>query len=245
MIDIETLDLACAIGQDSLHSFMDENLEDCLDFTDLATDDIIIQGLLQASSVGLEKKVDAIIQGSDFSKALHDSFSVLTIEDENPDIISLCMESPQNGDIRSPISQQDTDKRCSHSNCKDLKIHSTSLLATMQKLNECMSRTAKSRSLIVKHRSVQLGKPIKVSSAMYAKTRQVTPVRAKKSVSKYGVDNVVLKKMPLNISKMPLKGYEFKSSGLLRRPNLSGVKRSNCSIADFLRQKKSKSIWCS
>jgi hypothetical protein len=244
MIDIETLDLACAIGQDSLHSFMDENFEDCLDFTDLATDDIIIQGLLQASSVGLEKKVDAIIQGSDFSKALHDSFSVLTIEDENPDIISLCMESPQNGDIRSPISQQDTDKRCSDSNCKDLKIRSTSLLAAMQKLNECMTRTAKSRSLIVKHKPGQLGQPIKVSS-MHAKTRQVTPVRAKKSVSKYRVANVVLKKTPLNISKMPLECYDFESSGLLRKPNLSGVKRSNCSIADFLRQKKSKSIWCS
>ena len=225
---METLDLVCAIGQDTVDSFIDcENFDDheSLEiFPDLEADEVITSDI--------EKEMEDIIAGATLASSLHESTSsdVSFFDLKNSKALCSSLTAPQ-----APVIQT----------MKDSKIDSQSLDAAMTKLNECMRRTAKSRLLIAKYRSL-LRRRTFLEKLRRDSFKSSSPLSLKKckslSAGKAAGSPRLAKLTAIDI-------FTLKPA---RGPNISGVStrlpseaRPTSSISEFLRNKKSSnSIWC-
>jgi hypothetical protein len=260
MIDIATLDFAKSFED----SAMNIALADSFDFTDLAFDDII-QGF--HSSFNFEKEVDEIIQLSGSSKMLHarltekettntaflpqDSGELLEEED-----IFIC--APQRSLL--PTNKEENEVIFDLS-AKDVNCVSQSLEAAMNNLDECMRRTAQSRTLISKHvsgvfsqQTQVLLQSSKLKSISKMTTKRNNLIKVKPSKSKPAIRRMLEKKYSHGTSKNPL------LTKLRRGTSLTGVKKDyfsrgtmdlspvvvssqkRLSIAGFLRQSKENRV---
>jgi hypothetical protein len=259
MIDIATLDIAKSFDDSSMHIA----LADSFDFTDLAIDDII-QGF--HSSLNFEKEVDEIIQPPGSSKMLHASLT----ENETADTAFLPQDSDElleEEDIfiftprqSLPPAHREENEVIFDSSAKGVKCISQTLEATMNNLDECMRRTAQSRTLISKHvsgassRQKQvLFQSSKLKSISKMTTKRNSLIKVKPSKSKPVIRRMLKKNYSHGTSKNPLlaklrrgtsltgvkKGYFSRGTMDLSAVVVSSQKR--VSITDFLRQSKAKS----
>jgi hypothetical protein len=235
MTDIDTMDMACGIH--CLDSLMDEFLEDSLNFTNLAQDDVVLGS---HASFNVEEEVDAIIEASVSSKALHDRFET--------DIDAFLVESA--------LDQQ---SEMNKGHCPENDSSAQDLETSLKKLHACMSQTARTRSWVTKNvpsfgTKKQLKNKASRMNIKCGKTRYSIQVKAKSGLST-GVSSFLHKKYLPNDTKTTLLDRHHFTSTLLSRNSKSRTscvnrtlqreaftilssQSSKCCIADFLRVKK-------
>jgi hypothetical protein len=241
MIDIDSIDLVCGIH--GLDSLMDEFLEDTLNFTNLAQDDVVL-GL--DTSFNVEEEVEAIIEASMSSIALHDRFET--------DIDSVLLESA--------LDQQ---SEMNKGHCPENDSRARDLETSLKKLHACMSQTARTRSWVTENvpsfgTKKQLTNKANRMNIKCGKTRNSLQVKAKWGLST-GVSSFLHKKyLPDDTKTTLLDRHHFKSTLLSRysKSRTSCVNRtlqreaftslrspsSKSCIADFLRVKKANLPVC-
>jgi hypothetical protein len=185
MIDTDTLDLV--YGIQGLDILMDEFLEDSLNVTKLAQDDVD-QDLY--TSFKVEEEGDAITEAS-----LHDSFAT--------DMDSFLVESAL--DQQSEMNKGQWPGN--DSRARDLET-------SRKNLNECMRQTAGTRSWLTKNvpsfgRKKKLKNKINRMNIKRGKTRNSIQVKAKWGLSTHGVSTFLHKKL--------LDRHHFTSNLLLSR----------------------------
>lgn len=221
MIDTDTFELICKQTMDD--ESLNEILGNSLDFLDLDSDDAIRD---VATSSDVEEEIDGVIQ----------------------DCMLLFDESSEMDDIiRSDAFSEDDS--CSTSSSRDDAI-SMSLEAAMKKLDDCMRRTARSRSMVTKnvpslrkalncHDQSNAAKPLqKVSSIKHAWKKQSSITRRAKLSMRPSLRRMSLKNGLMKSSRTGVKSSLF-CSQLEFLPA-----KTNTSISDFLRQRKGQAINC-
>ena len=227
MIDIDKIDLVCGIHD--LDSLMEEFL---------AQDDDVL-GL--DTSFNVEEEVEAIIEASMSSIALHDRFET--------DIDSVLLE-------QSALDQQ---SEMNKGHCPENDSRARDLETSLKKLHACMSQTARTRSWVTENvpsfgTKKQLTNKANRMNIKCGKTRNSLQVKAKWGLST-GVSSFLHKKYLPNDTKTTLLDRHHFTSTLLSRNSKSRTscvnrtlqreaftilssQSSKCCIADFLRVKK-------